>query len=181
AMRQLDYRAKLRVAAETAAQSLPVSRADELAIADRAGWGWLATPSVVGACGLLVMALANNGARAGLAAAGLLFWAGLLLLFVPIALRLLALDIARHERIGLVMLLGIGLYLVKVLHSPLSFTFSDELQHWRTADDILHGGYLFAENPLLPVSALYPGLENITVALAELSGLSLFAAGLLVL
>jgi hypothetical protein len=127
------------------------------------------------------MALANNGARAGLAAAGLLFWAGLLLLFVPTALRLLAPDIARHERIGLVMLLGIGLYLVKVLHSPLSFTFSDELQHWRTADDILHGGYLFAENPLLPVSALYPGLENITVALAELSGLSLFAAGLLVL
>ena len=38
-----------------------------------------------------------------------------------------------------------GLYLVKLLHSPLSFTFSDELQHWRTAGDIIESGYLFAK------------------------------------
>src|SRR5262249_43346014 len=124
-------------------------------------WGRLPAGSLLGASGLLLVALGNNGARTGAAGADLLFWAGLLLLFVPAAWRLIASEAARQERVGLVALLGVGLYLVKLLHSPLSFTFSDELQHWRTANDILQGGYLFAENPLLPVSALYPGLENV--------------------
>ncbi len=144
-------------------------------------WGWLPALSLLSAFGLLLVALANNGARAGAAWSDVLFWAGLLLLFVPAAVRLIAPAAERPERIALVLLLGIGLYLVKLLHSPLSFTFSDELQHWRTAGDIIEGGYLFAENPLLPVSPLYPGLESITVALAELSGFSLFAAGVVVL
>jgi hypothetical protein len=146
-----------------------------------ASWGRLPALSVLSALGLLLVALANNGARAGAAWSDVLFWAGLLLLFVPAAARLIAPAAARPERIGLVALLGMGLYMVKLLHSPLSFTFSDELQHWRTAGDIIESGYLFAENPLLPVSPLYPGLESIAVALADLSGFSLFAAGVLVL
>lgn len=143
----------------------------------RVGWGWLPALSLVSASGLLLIALANNGARVGAAWSDLLFWVGLLLVFVPTALRLLEPGAAKHERLGLVALLGAALYLVKLLHSPLSFTFSDELQHWRTASDMLQSGRLFGANPLLPVSPLYPGLENVTVALAQLSGLSLFAAG----
>jgi hypothetical protein len=141
------------------------------------GWGWLPTLSLWGACGLVLVAIGNNNARAGAFGADLLFWAGLLLLFVPTAARLVAGRLARHERIGLLVLLGLGLYLVKLLHSPLAFTFSDELQHWRTASDIAQSGFLFHENPLLPVSPLYPGLENLAVGVAGLTGLSLFAAG----
>jgi len=180
-MQQFDRTTPLGAAVGISAQpARPLI--DPLAAAPLAeSWGWLPALSLLSAFGLLLVALANNGARAGAAWSDVLFWAGLLLLFVPSAVRLIAPEAERPERIGLVLLLGMGLYLVKLLHSPLSFTLSDELQHWRTAGDIIESGYLFAENPLLPVSPLYPGLESITVALADLSGFSLFAAGVVVL
>jgi len=177
-MQQLDRSTHIGAAVGASAQPAPVR---PLAATSAAGWGRLPALSLLSAFALLLIAIANNRARAGADWSDVLFWAGLLLLFVPLATRLVAPVPERSERIGLVALLGMGLYLVKLLHSPLSFTFSDELQHWRTAGDILESGYLFAENPLLPVSPLYPGLENITVALADLSGLSVFAAGVIVL
>jgi hypothetical protein len=67
----------------------------------------------------------------------------------------------------LVLLAGVGLYMIKVMHSPIHFTFYDELLHYRTAANILETGFHFQENPLLPVSPLYPGLENVAVALAS--------------
>jgi hypothetical protein len=179
-MQQLDQSSPLGVAVGASAQ--PAQRLiDPLADTAATSWGRLPALSLLSALGLLLVALANNGARVGAAWADMLFWVGLLLLFVPAAARLIGTAADRPERIGLVALVGMGLYLVKLLHSPLSFTFSDELQHWRTAGDIIESGYLFAENPLLPVSPLYPGLESITIALADLSGLSLFLAGVLVL
>ncbi|MEP7190745.1 MAG: hypothetical protein ABI901_16260, partial [Roseiflexaceae bacterium] len=179
-MQQLDRSTPLGVAVGGSAQ--PGRRLiNPLTDTAATSWGRLPALSLLSALGLLLVALANNGARVGAAWSDVLFWAGLLLLFVPAAVRLIAPEAERSERIALVALVGMGLYLVKLLHSPLSFTFSDELQHWRTAGDIVESGYLFAENPLLPVSPLYPGLESITVALAELGGLSLFAAGVLVL
>ncbi|MGH2368702.1 MAG: hypothetical protein ACRDI2_10940, partial [Chloroflexota bacterium] len=144
-------------------------------------WGALPVLCLVGALGLLLVALATNGARTEATWAGALFWAGLLVLFVPAAARLVSPEATREERIGLVGMLGAGLYLVKVLHSPLYFTFYDELQHWRTADDLLRSGRLFEPNPLLRVSPFYPGLENVTSAMVSLSGLSNFQAGLVVL
>src|SRR6266545_4304543 len=75
---------------------------------------------------------------------------------------------------------ALGLYLVKVLHSPLIFTLHDEFIHWHTANDILKSGHLFRENPLLPASALFPGLEIVTAALTRLSGLTIFDAGVVV-
>jgi len=179
-MQQFDRPTQLGATAGSSAQPAG-RRIDPLAAPLALSWGWLPALSLLSAFGLLLVALANNGARAGAAWSNVLFWAGLLLLFAPAAVRLIALEAERPERIGLVLLLGTGLYLVKLLHSPLSFTLSDELQHWRTAGDIIESGYLFAENPLLPVSSLYPGLESITVALADLSGFTLFAAGVIVL
>src|SRR6266508_3927100 len=179
-MQQFDRPTQLGATAGSSAQPAG-RRIDPLAAPLALSWGWLPALSLLSAFGLLLVALANNSARAGAAWSNVLFWAGLLLLFAPAAVRLIALEAERPERIGLVLLLGTGLYLVKLLHSPLSFTLSDELQHWRTAGDIIESGYLFAENPLLPVSSLYPGLESITVALADLSGFTLFAAGVIVL
>ncbi len=137
--------------------------------------------ALVGAGGLLLVAVAMAEAWVGRRWAEPLFWVGLLVLFVPVAGRLLGEPASRGERIGLLALLGLELYLVKVLRSPLSFSFYDELLHVRTASDILEGGHLFRMNSLLPVSPYYPSLENVTVALAQLSGLSVFAAGLAIL
>ncbi|MFN8568878.1 MAG: hypothetical protein U0Z44_15485 [Kouleothrix sp.] len=79
------------------------------------------------------------------------------------------------------LLAGLGLYLIKLLRSPLAFTFPDELQHWRTINNILEQGRLFAWNPILPISPLYPGLENATSAIISLSGLPIFPAGALLI
>ena len=78
----------------------------------------------------------------------------------------------------LLLLLGVALYLVKVLEYPLYFTFFDEFLHWRTAQDILGSGHLFTPNSLLPVSPFFPGEEIVTDALCKLTGLSVYPAGI---
>lgn len=147
-------------------------------------WGWLPLLGLSSACGLLLTSLGFTGARLEgpwVRWGEPLFWLGLLVIFTPLALRLLAVRVSRRERIGLTLVLGIALYLVKIVRYPTMFALHDEFLHWRTADDIVRTGDLFAANPLLPVSALYPGLETITAGLANLSGMSLFLAGVIVL
>jgi hypothetical protein len=143
-------------------------------------WGWLPALSMGVALGVLAVAFAYLLAGQGSGDAPLLYWLGLLAIFVPVAIRLAMADASRGERLGVLVLLALGLYLVRVLRSPLAFTGYDELLHWRTAGDILQSGHLFNPNPLLPVSPLYPGLESVTTALVGASGLPLFAAGVIV-
>ncbi|CAN5556167.1 hypothetical protein BH20CHL6_BH20CHL6_06790 [soil metagenome] len=131
--------------------------------------------------GIFLMSIAYARARLGAADASILYWASLLTIFVPAAARLLAPVARRAERLGLVVLLGLGLYTVKVLHSPLFFTLADELQHWRTATDILGRGALFTQNSILEISPFYPGLENAATALVALSGLPVFEAGIILI
>ena len=107
------------------------------------GWGWLPALSLTSALGLLLVAVADTLSRSAAGQDELLFWAGLLLMIVPIAARLATGEPARRERIGLIILLGLGLYLAKVLHSPYGFTFSDELVHSYNVTRILETGALF--------------------------------------
>lgn len=142
--------------------------------------GWLPALTVTSAAGLLLVALADTAARRGNSWAEALFWTGLATLFVPVAARLLSAHASRRERLGLVTVLGMGFYLAKIMHSPLSFTFVDEFVHWRTADDIARSHHLFHANPLIPVSPFYPGLEIVTSAVMSVSHLPAFPAGVLV-
>ncbi len=148
---------------------------------ERQGWGWLPGLSVIAAIGLLVVVTAYNGGRNGQDWATILRWIGLLVLFAPISARLLHPSASPRERLGLVLVLGLALYLVKVTYSPLEFKFSDEFQHWRGTTNILETGHLFEYNFILPVSVYYPGLHNITSALATLGGTSVFNAGIIVI
>lgn len=145
------------------------------------GWGWLPLLCLLGACGLLTVSVGYALARNGTSWGSSLFWIGLLIMFVPVGFRLLSADASRQERIGLVVGLGTALYLVKVVHSPTSFTFHDEFVHWRTVQDIVQTHHLFSFNPVIPVSPLYPGLHIITSALMNLAGLDAFTSGLIVL
>lgn len=142
--------------------------------------GWMPLLSAVLGLGLLLEAFAFATARFGGPDAMLWFWLGLLVAVVPIAVRLAQPAVHRRERLALVIVLGLGLYLVKLLNSPASFTYYDELQHWATLDAIVQTGRLFVENRLLVVSSLYPGLEITTAAVVQVSGLSYFAAGVIV-
>ncbi|HZD66935.1 MAG TPA: hypothetical protein VE152_12625, partial [Acidimicrobiales bacterium] len=109
------------------------------------------------------------------------YWAGQALIYLPVFVWL-----GRRRPIGAgeagaaAALLAIATYLVKVCYSPTQFRFPDELLHWRTAQTILATHHLFGANPALPVSPLYPGLENITTALASVTGLSVTVVGLAV-
>jgi uncharacterized membrane protein len=148
---------------------------------DDARWGWLPALTLTSALALVLAAFAFSASRSGQAWATTLYWISLLLIFAPAALRLAITSIPRRERIGLIVVVGLALYTVKVLHSPLDFTFHDEFLHWRTAADILSSQHLFAENTILTVSPLYPGLEIVTTAFANLSGLPIYLSAMITL
>jgi len=114
------------------------------------------------------------------AAAVPLFWNGLLLLYLPLAIRIASPSVAGAERIWLLLVLAEATFVLKFLNDPSSFIQIDEFQHWETANDILTTHGLFTENPMLPVSPLYPSLEIVTTALVNLSGLSVFHAAMVV-
>lgn len=145
------------------------------------GWGLLPAFTVLATVGSLLVTVGYHGGRIEAPWADLAFWSGVLVMFLPIAWRLALARTPRRERIGLVCVVGLGLYLNKVLHSPLAFTFHDEFAHWRTTNDILRTDHLFSPNPIIAVSALYPSLHLITGALADLSGSTIFLAGVLIL
>lgn len=128
---------------------------------------------------MLVCSLANTLSREGMDPS-LLYWAGILLIALPIFWRLTSRDASRGERLALVCLLGISLYLVKVVRDAPLFTFSDELVHAFNADQIANHHHLFRYNPILPVTPNYPGLEGATSAVIGLTGLSSYGAGIVV-
>lgn len=144
---------------------------------------WLAGVLMCTALGLVCVGVGDAASRAGHKYSGALtfFWLGLLLIFVPVAVRVLMRDVGLRERLSLIVLLGGALYGVKVLGSPSAFTFVDEYIHLRNTEDILRTRHLFQVNPLLPTAAYYPGLAAATAGLVDLTGLSTFVAGLLVI
>jgi hypothetical protein len=136
------------------------------------------------ATGVLVVAAADTAGRLGHASspwADHLYWLGQLLILAPVAARLLSRRVlTAGQTATLAVVLAVAEYLVKVCYSPAAFTYPDELMHWRTMADILQTGKLFTPNNLLPISPFYPGLEDVTSALASITGLSIFTSGLIV-
>lgn len=137
--------------------------------------------ALIAMIGLLIVASANNSARLEQPGSEAAFWAGLLLIYLPIALRLFGRKRNYEERMALVVLLGTALYLVKVVHSPGGFTLHDELASWRGVSDMLDSGHLFSTNPLVRGYSVFPGLTAVTGALAQVSGLSIFASALILI
>ncbi|MGH9066340.1 MAG: glycosyltransferase family 39 protein, partial [Acidimicrobiales bacterium] len=144
-------------------------------------WGRFPAASLGMALGLLVIAIGYAGGRAALPWGDPVYWAGEVLMVAAVAWRLLSPRLAGdREALGIAVAFSAATYIVKVLYQPLIFAFPDELQHWRTAQDILATGQLFHVNQSLPVSPLYPGLEICSSALSSLAGLSTFVSGLVV-
>ena len=140
--------------------------------------------ALIAATGVLVVAVAYLAGRLGHAGApwaNRLYWSGQLLILTPVAARLLSRRaLVASETVTLVVVLTVAEYLVKVCYSPAAFTYADELMHWRTTTNLMQTGKLFTPNNLLPISPYYPGLEEVTSALASITGLSVFTSGLIV-
>ncbi|RWX08116.1 hypothetical protein EHI45_24490 [Rhizobium leguminosarum] len=152
--------------------------------------GGVADPSSLGmspvfaflcSCALIVVALAANASRLGEGWAVPMFYTAIAAIFLPAAARIIHPGASRLERLALIVIVTSAFFVVRIIRAPVAFIDHDEFLHWATVNDILGAGRLFLPNPLLPVSPLYPGLELITSALVNLSGLSVFAAGLIVL
>ena len=149
--------------------------------APRPSLGALPAIALLSAAGLVAIALGNNAARETEGAGQVLFWVGLTIVYAPIAVRLLSTSASRAERLGLVLLLGVATFLVKVLYSPTFYPPFDELATWRQTSELLHSGHLFADNPIAAGFPGFPGLETVTAAVAQLTGFNVFHSGVVVI
>lgn len=155
--------------------------AEDDGVARTVGLGMFAPLAVVGAVGLAIVSLADGLSRTGRAGAALLFWVGLSVIVIPTFARLVHPGTGPGERVALLVLLGLTLYVVKVMRDPFAFTYADELVHQHNVDAILASRDLFRANPILKVTPSYPGLEVVTASIVAMTGLSAFTAGLLVI
>jgi hypothetical protein len=140
--------------------------------------GLLPLVSVIASVGICSIAFSYWMAQMNYPGGLLLFWLGVIFIYAPISLRLVSQNTTRNERITLVVLLGLSLYLIKVLKSPLFFNIHDEFAHWRTTFDIIANHRLFLANPLKPISPLFPGMEVLTAYVSELVGIDIFPVGI---
>lgn len=146
----------------------------------RTGIGHLAPIFLASAIGLALCSLANALSRATLSPSQLIFWAGIVAIALPIAHRLTSRDASARERLVLVCLLGLSLYAVKLTRDAPLFTFADEIVHAYNLEQIGRESHLFGSNPILRVTPSYPGLEGATSALTQLTGISSYAAGAII-
>ncbi|MBE7187704.1 glycosyltransferase 87 family protein [Jatrophihabitans endophyticus] len=132
--------------------------------------------------GLVVEAWSVGRSRAGDvgAATQVLFWIGMLAIFVPAAARILARSTGMGERVRVSVLLTLALQFSRTVLYPM-FAMHDELIHANEVRLIESTQHLFAANSLLPVVSYYPGMEVVTDGLHELTGLSVHASAVVLL
>ena len=135
---------------------------------------------LVVATGILLVALAYTRAREGLSFATPLFWTGQVLLFGFISFRVLSPSTAPRDRVCLALLYASAQAMTRWAYSPHMFTWPDELQHYRSLVNVLTTHHLFGWNFGLVVSPRYPGLENVTAELAQVSSVGPFVAGVII-
>jgi hypothetical protein len=150
-------------------------------ITTRASAGWMPALALNAAAALVIAAIAANASRAGADWAVGLFYVSIAMIFLPIAARAAYPDLSREERIALILTATAALFAARVIRAPVAFIDHDEFLHWLTANDILEQGRLFTPNPLLPVSPAYPGLEIVTTAIGQVTGVSVFGSAMLLL
>ena len=165
------------------------SRHDGLAVAAEEpvrGSGFAAAgPALLAmSLGLLATAFAVDRARStgdDGAATQVLWELGLVLVVAPAALLVAWPRIAPRARVLVALACLTALQLSRVVLYPQRFMFHDELLHANLLRLIGDTGRLFSQNPLLPITSYYPGLEVATDGIRDLTGLSAHTSAVLVL
>lgn len=130
------------------------------------------------AIGLLLIAYAGYVARTTGGTVDLLYWPGVVLLFLGPAWAALMPNVRRSDRIAAVVIGGVATTVSRILLYPTHFAYHDELLHLNSLRLIQENGHLFqAMNSMLPVSKFYPGLEVATDGIHRITGLSVHVAG----
>ncbi len=137
--------------------------------------------AVLVAFGLAIVSAVDCLSRATLNPPPALYWLGVGLIVAPVVVRMLGGDLSLGERLALVVTFGLALYTVKLMRDPFAFTLADEFPHAYNAQQALIHHHLYTPNSFLPVTADFPGLAGATSALAQMTGMSFFGAGTLLL
>jgi hypothetical protein len=135
---------------------------------------------LVVATGILLVALAYARARESLSFASPLFWTGQIFIFVFVVFRVLNPSTSPRDREFLVILYAGAQSMIRWAYSPVMFQWFDELQHLRSLLNVLTTHHLFHTNFSLTISPRYPGMENVTAELAQVSSASPFVAGVVI-
>ena len=106
-----------------------------------------------------------------------LFWVGMLIAVVPSAFRLALRSPSRVERHCLVAAIALFFFLPKVLRHVGGPIYADEIAHWRQSSVAVSTGDLTPKNPFISVANSFPSLHAVTVALHSATGLTVYAAG----
>lgn len=109
------------------------------------------------------------------------FYAGMLLLELPIVVLVARRATSRAMRTALITLYGLVSYAPKLLRNPSSPLYHDEFAHWRATYEILSTGKLFQPDPIIPIVSRYPGMHAATAALVHVTGLSIWQAATILL
>ncbi|GAB3456106.1 hypothetical protein AB1207_05045 [Kineococcus endophyticus] len=134
--------------------------------------------------GLLLMAFAASRARETGDDGGftqVLWEVGLVLIVAPAAVLAAWPRTSGSVRIWVAVTAATALQLSRVVLYPTRFMFHDELLHANLLRQISDTGQLFDVNPLLPITAYYPGLEVATDGVHDLTGLSLHTSSVVLL
>ena len=86
-----------------------------------------------------------------------------------------------RARVWFTVYMSLALLGTRFVLYPTQFVYHDELIDYRVLLSIQGSAHLFTPNSLLPASPDYPGMEIVAVAIHQLTGLSLHAAGMMVL
>jgi hypothetical protein len=175
-----DSLEKTEIAGGACGQEVPDAAAEDRP-ARRSGLGPAPWILALSSFGVLLVAVGYAGGRYEDRGATAAYWAGQIVVFAPVVVRLLTRRPAgTAESFALVMGLAFNQYLLKWFYSPDQFRFPDELQHWLATTIINQRGDLFRPNPALPPAVHFPGLAEMGAALSQLTGLPVTAAGLIV-
>lgn len=104
-----------------------------------------------------------------------IFWAGMALIYLPLAFGVLFAWRVPDALRGIV--IGAVSYLPTFVRSPLKVFNYDEYGHLGEAREIIFSGKLFQPDSTIPIGAKYPGFETLVVGVCRLTGLPVVAAG----
>ncbi len=108
-----------------------------------------------------------------------IFWLGIAIFVTPAAARLLAGASLSESRL-LVVALALLLSVPKFLRNPDFPLFHDEFAHWRQVEEILRTHHLLHTNYTIYVIGEFPGLHALTAGISDITGLSAWRSGQIV-
>ncbi len=141
---------------------------------------WTVVPAAVAGVLLVGLSYRISGAGGPAELYYLTFWAGMLLALLPVAIMLTRPGTDRGRRALALLLLGVLTAVPKYLRNATQPLYHDEYAHYREAVDVAMNQHLLQPNTLIPIVQFFPGTSALTVAVNELTGLSIWHSGQLV-